>query len=1389
MDKHNKKKTMKKAAVLSLGVGLVTSSLSAFNPSPPTAVHAITNSTAEQILSKLTSAQREALEKLSTNYQSGMFLDSKVNLASGESVSVIVQFKNKPEHTAVLEAALKGENLSSNQAKQNVNNDHATFIQDIASVFKEESDSPYIVKREYKNAFNGVALEVPANKIKELMKSSVVQAIYSNSTIAVEPPSAQEAVPSSAPQGQGMAAELSYLNVNKLHDEGYTGKGVKVAVLDTGVDYNHPDINPAFKGGFDFIDNDSDPMESTYQDYLNFKKANPTSPIKAADYQTSHGTHVSGTIVGQGKNNSPYATNGIAPDAELYVYRVLGPGGSGSDETVMAGIEQAVADGVKVMNLSLGANYNDPLYPTSIAINNAVLSGVTAVVAAGNSGDGLYSLGSPGSASLALTVGASDVPQVIPTLKGKLDSVNVNMRALAKGWKDDYSTFQGQALNIVNIPRYGAASDYFNLNVEGKVVLVQRGNNQSLNNKILQAKLKKAAAILIWNNNATEGYMPFYMGEGVDFIPAFNLTNAEGLALQQKIAAGMTQFSFTDLGSFTVPGDNLAAFSSRGPSRTTYDIKPEITAPGVNVLSTVPGFLNNPNTPSDYSIAYERMSGTSMATPNVTGIAALLLQAKPDLAPNDIKAILMNTADPLTNPYSVFEQGAGRVDPYGAIHSSIEIKVKDKSPTITNDRDKKMNEDTGALSFGNIAFNGKNINDSRDVTIENKGTEAKTFDVKVTFQSGLRGAKDAEQNGVELKTDLSVKVPVNSHVTRNVSFSIPTTAEKGIYEGYIVYTNHDDPSETYRVPFAVHYVEEGIQSYSFDYDSTTTARNHLTTLVFNPTVYGHFTLKSHMRYLYEVLTDENGNELGVTNSGDGIGVNEGVQYNTGFDGTYYPFTGDDNNPISDKFVKAPEGHYKLQMIGINDAGKSFVSPTAEINIDSTMPDAFDAHLDGEQPNNPFVEYEPGTKYIQLKASVHDNGILGQTVDQSKNYLYYFYNSLQGPTGIYNLDSKGNLQSQISTDPRGNLVDFELEGIDHAGNTFGRKYYFLVPNNYTYVYGKPNVPMRGSYVFAHKGDSITYTLTANHVNKLKTAAYRFNTRNVDTVVTNVSLNPAAAALGATLTYTKTTSSTQVTNNVTVNFDPTTGVNGNIPMVDVTIQIPNTPDYTDSSSMTNAVTSTFTSVSGTVTRPYSWVPPTGILPNFSTVYGMIRPEELIDAKGNLAPRDYTKYGAKVTVVDSKGNTYAGTINNKYGGFTVNGFPVTHDDFTFIQDLPGHFTMYSTFNEYRTLDGVDYGDWKTLSYPNEIENATPGDVNKDNVIDIMDALAIQASFGAHAADGNYNRGADINFDGVIDGKDFAYVEKNFGMQNPTVNNAPKSVNQMRGKTLADIKKELGL
>lgn len=1377
------KKFIKKAATLALGVGLVSSSLLTTYLPLSSKVHAATNSTAESILAKLTPEQRQALEKLSTANQTGLFLNSNVNLESTNQVKVIVAFKQKPHKVAVLEAAVEGKSLSDDKAKSNVEADHETFKNDLGTIFKDKADGSYKVKHEYKHAFNGVAVEVPANKLKDLMKSDAVQAIYSDSTVNSEP-LVEEAVPSKEAKGQGMAAERSFLNVDKLHDEGYTGKGVKVAVLDTGVDYNHPDIKDAYKGGYDFIDNDNDPMETTYQDYLKYKAANPTTTLKYTDYVTEHGTHVSGTIAGQGKNDSEYATTGIAPDADLYVYRVLGPGGSGATAGIIAGIDQAVADG---MNLSLGADYNDPLIAESIAINNAVLSGVTAVVAAGNAGNKMYTVGSPGAAALALTVGASDVPTQIPTMKGHLDSVNSDMRMLARGFNDSLSTLLGKTYQIVNINNYGQANDYRNLDVTGKVVLVQRGTS-SINDKILQAKLKNAAAILIYENVADEGYMPYYLAEGADFIPSFNLTKADGLALKQKIAAGNTQFTFSDLGQLKTQGDTLADFSSRGPSRATYDIKPEVTAPGVSVLSTVPGFLHSPSNPTDYQFAYEHMSGTSMATPFTTGVAALLLQAQPDLQPEDVKSILMNTADPLSKPYSVFEQGAGRVDPEQAIHSTMEIIVKDKTPTTINGREKQINEDTGALSFGNVAFNGKDIQDSRSVTLENKGKEDKTFDISVKFQTDVRGAKDAAKNGVEVTTDQSIKVPANSNVTRNVSLSIPTTAEKGIYEGYIVYTNHDEPSETYRVPFGAHFVEEGFQEFSLDRQLVSTDRNALGQPFYATDVFSKLTLKSHMKYIDAVVMDATtGEDLGLIGTADGLLYNEGQQYTImQFRGFYYPFTNDANNPISAKSVLAKEGHYKIKLIGYNDAGKSFTT-SQDIFVDNTMPNQFDVQVDGEKAGNPFIEYKEGQQTVGMEASINDKAVdvmkaAGLKADQSLNKIGYWYDNPFSPTGKLSVDENGKLKDEIPMKPNGTMLDFRLAGIDQATNSYGQKQYYFVKDTTPYVYGQPNTETRLNRVNAHIGDTITVTLTANNMNKVKQAAYNFTTNTVDTNIVDIKLNPAAQAQGGQLNATTTNlSGTFVKSDVNVTFDGSKEVTGDIPMVDVTIKIPDMKDIKTISSF-KTVTSTFTSVDNSVTKPFTYIAPITILPNFASTLGYIRAEAFFTAGGLMAPLDYPIVGANVTIQDSQGKQYQGTVN-KLGQVYITGLPVTRDELIIIQDIPGHFTTYNKFtNAFNTMDDYIYGINKGIGVET-IDTAIGGDVNKDNVIDIMDALAIQTDWGTN------KRSADINFDGTVDAKDFAFVEKNFEMQNPTVDNAPKAAKTFKGKTLAAIKSALGI
>ncbi|MGG0175947.1 S8 family serine peptidase [Gottfriedia acidiceleris] len=1400
MKKRNvKKKFVKNATVLALGAGLISSSYGASYFASPTRANAASVTSAETILANLTDAQRQALKQLTTNDQSGLFVNDKVDLNSSEQTSVIVQFKQNPHKVAVLEAALKGNSLSDSQAKSLVDGDHATFKDDLQDMAKADNTT-YKINREYKNTFNGVSLKLPANKIKSLLNSKAVKAVYSNTMVHVEEP-ATEATPSKEAKGSGMAAENSYLNINKLHDEGFTGKGIKVGVLDTGIDYNHPDLTTAYKGyhaqtgvdpktvdpnsvkGWDFVDNDADPMETTYADWV--KAGKPVADPSA--YYTEHGTHVSGTIAGQGKNDSDYATNGVAPDADLYMYRVLGPGGGGSSDGIIAGIEKAVNDGMDVINLSLGANYNDPLFPTAIAINNAVLSGVTAVVAAGNAGNGMYTLGTPGNSSLALTVGASDVPNDVATMKGTLDNTKVDMRLMAKGFNDNINDLLTKQLPIVTVGT-GQSFEYFGANarVDGKVVLIQRGTS-TINDKILQAKLRGAAAVIIYNNNAAEGHLPFNLGEGNDFIPAFSLTNADGLALAQKVANTTNPvFSFSDLGKFTMSGDNLADFSSRGPSRLTYDIKPEITAPGVNVLSTVPGYVNSPNNPTDYKNAYLRMSGTSMATPFTSGVAALLLQAKPDLQPEDVKAILMNTADPLSKPYSVFEIGAGRVDPYSAIHSNFEIKVDEKAPTVINNKVKLINEKTGAISYGNMAATGSDLADTRTITLFNKAEKAKTFNVSVKFNINLRGSKDAAANGVTVKTDSSITLKGISQKKTNVTLTIPKSAEKGIYEGYINYTNKDNPAESYRVPFGVHYVEQGFNSFTLDRHSVP-ASTIQTSQMWNRGLIGTFNLKSHMRYVDIFVTDpKTGKDIGYLGYMDGIQLNEGVDISSYlYKGYYYPLTNDPSNPISSHTANPTEGQYQLKLVGTDDNGETY-TVTQDFFADKTKP-KWDMHVDGEKPNNPFVEFKDGQATLGLTANITDNNVAvkqaaGMQADQSQNQIYYSYNSPY-VNGYLDINKDGNATDEIAMLPSQQILPVKFEGTDEASNGYIQKQYYFVNEKTPYIYGQPNVPTKLNRVLANEGDTIKVTLTANNVSKLTKVNYNFSTNTTNTEIKDISLNPEAQKFGGTLTVNKTTSGTNVKNDVNVTFDGSKEVSGDIPMVDVTIKIPDNvgPGWVSSFSF---VSTKLTDVNNTVTQPFTYIAPIGILSKTTEVFGYIQAEALTDPILGVKTMDNTKINPTITVIDKNGTEVKSSTLDSRGQFDIKGIAPQMEDYKIIQDIPGHFTFYGTFNTQTEFDGDVSGFYQRLGtetlWPKE---TAAGDVNKDNVIDVMDALAFQTYWGTN------KRSADINFDGVVDAKDFAFVEKNFGMQNPTIAAPPKPVKKYKGNTLESIMNQLSL
>lgn len=269
--------------------------------------------------------------------------------------------------------------------------EHERFRADVAAyeaAASKRAGAPSTeIRRAYRTALNGVAVTTRRGMGAWMASLPYVRGVYEDRTVT-----ARSGTPGLKAAGKALRPV-----------PGATGAGIVVAVIDTGVDYTHPafgGFGPTAKvlGGYDFIDEDADPMD-----------------------ENGHGTHVAGIIAG----NDPAGFTGVAPDARLLAYRVLDAGGNGPTSGVIAAIERALDpdgnpatdDAVDVMNLSLGAP-GHPDDPGARAIDNATAAGVVCVVAAGNNGRS-FGIDSPGAARSALTVGASDSHDQIATFSSR----------------------------------------------------------------------------------------------------------------------------------------------------------------------------------------------------------------------------------------------------------------------------------------------------------------------------------------------------------------------------------------------------------------------------------------------------------------------------------------------------------------------------------------------------------------------------------------------------------------------------------------------------------------------------------------------------------------------------------------------------------------------------------------------------------------------------------------------------------------------------------------------------------------------------------------------------------------------------------------------------------
>nr|WP_172371773.1 S8 family serine peptidase [Sporosarcina jiandibaonis] len=596
----------------------------------------------------------------------------------------------------------------------------------------------------YDTVLNGFAATVKADDLEKLIEIEGVTLVEPDTEVhAYEDNSAT----ADGKVGIAMDTSTSFLGIEPLWAEGYEGQGVKVAVLDTGIDADHPDFAGIYKGGKNFV-----PNSSTYTIERADNDASETSPAErpenmpefdanGSSFYTSHGTHVAGTIAAIGNNE--YGIKGIAPKVDLYAYRVLGAYGSGQTSGIIKAIEEAVIQDMDVINLSLGGGANTETDASSFAINNAMLAGVISVIATGNSGPNRGTMGTPATAPFGIAVGNTTNPEKRYNVNVSVEAGDYNLSSQLNLMSTTFGANLEEQLagefDLVAVPGVGKVTDFDGLNVDGKVALIARGDIPFVE-KIANAKEKGAVATIIHNSSGgsnSPDISNVFLGDDFDFLPTVDMSYTDGSAIRAALKNADGKVTFTNVDFTKTEGDAVNESSSRGPSVPNFDIKPDVSAPGTNIMSTIPMYKADfPE--ATYEHAYTRKTGTSMAAPHIAGIAALIQQANPDWNAFDVKVALSNTAKILdTDKYDVFAQGAGRVNAYAAAHANVLAYAVDEA--LPESESEKIENLKGTVTFGPQSLE-EDIAVKKEILVKDLENVGGKFEVSVDVTKGFADA-------------------------------------------------------------------------------------------------------------------------------------------------------------------------------------------------------------------------------------------------------------------------------------------------------------------------------------------------------------------------------------------------------------------------------------------------------------------------------------------------------------------------------------------------------------------------------------------------------------------------------------------------------------------------
>ena len=636
----------------------------------------------------------------------------------------------------------------------------------------------YTQRFEYGDLWNGFAVDASGPDVSALRGLDGVKNLWPVATVSLPGPEAGDG------ETIDLATAITMTHADYVQNTlGITGKNVKVGIIDTGIDFDNPDLGGCFGPscrvftGFDFV-GDAFNADSTSVTY------SPTPlPDPNPDDCNGHGTHVAGIVGAKG------VVTGVAPDVRFGAYRVFGCQGSTTAAIMLAAMERALADHMDVLNMSIGSAFQWPQYPTAVGADRLVTKhGMVVVASIGNNGpNGLYAAGAPGLGKNVIGVASFDNITIrLPYFTVSSDDTKIGyIVATASPAAPTSGTFPLARTGTTASPADACAA-LPGGSLAGKVVLIRRGTCGFFN-KALNAQNAGAAGVILYNNApANIGFFnPTVAGATPITIPVVATSDALGALLNTRIAAGTTTITWTDAIA-QIPnstGGLISSFSSYGPS-PDLNLKPDIGAPGGSIYSTLPLEQGG----------HGVMSGTSMSSPHVAGAVALLLEARPkklrELGPQRVMGILQNSAKPHLwsgNPALglldyVHRQGAGMLDIRAAIEANAEI-----TPGKLSLGESLSGPATKTLTVTSLPGTGKTVT----YTFEHEPALA---------TNGIINAPSAfiASATVSFSTS-SVTVKNNQSASVNVTITAPAGPAHGIYGGYIKILGDDE--HVYRVPY------------------------------------------------------------------------------------------------------------------------------------------------------------------------------------------------------------------------------------------------------------------------------------------------------------------------------------------------------------------------------------------------------------------------------------------------------------------------------------------------------------------------------------------------------------------------------------------------------------